>query len=68
MSNPNHSAQSANNCEAVQELIPEYAFGLTPPEQTRLVEANLASCPEASVQLADYREIQDEMRNSVPQI
>lgn len=55
------------NCQDILELIPEYAFGLTDAEQTRLVEANLTACPEAAAQLADYRQMQTEMRAAVPQ-
>lgn len=60
--------KSANDCDAVLELIPDYAFGLTSAEEARLVEANLARCPEAAAQLADYRGIQGEMRSGVRQI
>ena len=56
------------NCEDMLNLIPEYAFGLTDPEQTQWVEANIARCPEAVAQLEDYRRLQDEMRASVPEI
>jgi len=65
---PNHHRESPLDCDTIQELIPEYAFGLTTPEETQLVDASLAACPEAAAQLADYRRIQDEMRASVPQI
>lgn len=58
----------AHDCEAIRDLIPEYAFGLTDPDETRLVEANLAACPEAAEHLADFRRLQDEMREGVPQI
>lgn len=56
------------SCENIQQLIPEYAFGLTSREETALVEANLSACPEAAEALADYRLLQVEMREGVPQI
>ena len=59
---------SANRCDAIRELIPEYAFGLTDPEQTRFVEANLSSCAEAAADLADFQRMQAEMRADVAQI
>src|SRR5262245_29058579 len=59
---------SVHDCEAILELIPDYAFGLTSAEETRWVEANLNSCPEAVAQLADFRQLQDEMRADVPQM
>lgn len=65
---PQNEFKSGNDCAAVLELIPDYAFGLTSAEEARLVEANLAHCPEAAAQLADYRSIQGEMRGGVRQI
>ena len=59
---------SANRCDAIRELIPEYAFGLTDPEQTRFVEANLQHCAEAAAELADFQRLQSEMRADVAQI
>ncbi len=56
------------DCDAIQELIPEYAFGLTSPEETRLVESNLAACQDAAAELAEYRRLQAEMRVGVPQV
>lgn len=59
---------SVHDCEAILELIPDYAFGLTSAEETRMVEANLDSCPEAVAQLADFRQMQVVMRADVPQM
>src|SRR6185369_14302664 len=64
----NSRSNSVHDCEAILELIPDYAFGLTSVEDTRWVEANLESCPEASEQLSDFRMLQDEMRTDVPQV
>lgn len=62
------SLQAAGNCDTIRELIPDYAFGLTSPEETQLVESNLAFCPEAAAELADYQHLQVEMRVGVPQV
>ncbi|MBC7811833.1 MAG: hypothetical protein H7175_11835, partial [Burkholderiales bacterium] len=59
---------TAPDCGAILELIPDYAFGLTSPDETRFVEANLTACPEALAELEDFRRIQDDMRESVPQV
>lgn len=59
---------SASNCDALRDLIPDYAFGLTDAEQNRFVEAHLPLCAEAAAQLAEFREIQAEMRADVAQI
>lgn len=67
MSSDTHT-QGAYDCESLQALIPDYAFGLTSAEETRLVEAHLADCPEAVAQLADYRRMQTDLRAGVPQI
>lgn len=64
----NNDTQAAPDCDSVQSLIPDYAFGLTTPEETRLVESGLPACPEAAARLEDYRQMQDEMRLSVAQI
>jgi len=56
------------NCDSILELIPDYAFGLTDLAESRWVESNLARCPEAASQLANYQRIQDAMRVDVPQI
>lgn len=66
--NPNRHSDPAYDCDALIELIPEYAFGLTDPEQTQLVEANLERCPGASARLQEYQQLQEEMRATVPQI
>lgn len=59
---------SADRCDAIRDLIPDYAFGLTDAEQTRLVEAHLPLCAEAAAQLAEFRQLQDAMRAEVAQI
>lgn len=65
---PNQETKLALDCEALLELIPEYAFGFTEPEQTRQIEVSLAHCPEASARLAEYRAMQDELRGGVAQV
>lgn len=66
--NANQETKLAMDCEALLELIPEYAFGVTEPEQTRQIETSLAHCPEAAARLAEYRAMQDELREGVPQV
>jgi len=67
MSSDNH-LESAIDCEIIGTLIPDYAFGLTDAEDSRLVESSLPVCLDAAAQLADFRQIQDEMRASVAQL
>jgi anti-sigma-K factor RskA len=64
----NHLNDPVRQCDAIQELIPDYVFGLTDPEETRLVESNLAYCPDAVAQLAEFQHLQAEMRLAVPQV
>ncbi len=66
--NVNPSTQTALDCEALTQLIPEYAFGLTDDAETYLVETNLKRCPEAQALLADYRALQVDLRASVAQV
>jgi anti-sigma-K factor RskA len=65
---PNQETDLAMDCAALLELIPEYAFGVTEAEQSRLVEASLPQCPEATALLEEYRHLQDELRAGVPQV
>jgi anti-sigma-K factor RskA len=66
--NPNHHNQPETQCEAIEALIADYAFGLTNHDEAQYVELNLDNCPEAKQQLADYRAIKYELRASVPQL
>jgi len=65
--NSQHAPLNAD-CEAIQDLITEYAFGLTDTQETHLVEVGLRRCPEAAEQLAEFQRMQAEMRASVAQI
>lgn len=60
--------RTSHGCEAIQDLIADYAFGLTTLEETRLVEATLPHCPDARSELAQYKQIQAAMLQDVPQI
>jgi anti-sigma-K factor RskA len=64
----NRSGAPTPDCNVIEEMIPDYVFGLTTPDETRLIEANLARCPSAAARLAEFERLQDEMRESVPQI
>lgn len=55
------------DCSEILDLIPDYAFGLTDEATTRRVEAALPACPDAAHALADFRRLQDDMRESVAQ-
>ena len=66
--NHGNGSSPTAECEAVLALISDYAFGLTSDEDRAFVEAQLPHCPEAQVQIAEYRQIQAEMRTSVPQL
>lgn len=64
MSSEKH-LESVVDCETLSSLIPDYAFGLTDAEESRLVESGLPFCPDATAQLAEFRQMQDDMRASV---
>jgi hypothetical protein len=66
MTSNNH--RNEHDCETLIALIPDYAFGLTSSTETRLVEDGLSDCPDAAAQLLEFRQLQEEMRASVPQI
>src|SRR5258708_26564825 len=65
---PNSRIDPAVDWDGIRELIAGYAFGLADPEDIRFVESNLINCPEAVDELADFRQLQAELRASVPQI
>jgi len=66
--NANHRTETQTDCETIRPLIPDYAFGLADRDELRMVEAELAHCPDAQRELADFRQLQAAMRASVPQI
>src|SRR5579859_1773733 len=66
--NSQHPVGQSPDCETIQELIPDYAFGLAAPDDIRLIEANLGECREAAGQLADYQRLQADLRVGVPQL
>ena len=66
--NPNPHTNSMDDCDALLDLIPEYAFGLANADETHRVEANLERCPDARARLEEYQRLQEAMRESVAQI
>lgn len=67
MNQPTKTQPSNKLCGEVLFLIPAYAMGTTDPDETALVEANLAACPDAEAALLEYGRLVDDMRVSVPQ-
>lgn len=63
-----HTDRPENECDAIIELIADYAFGLTSAEETRRVEAGLPHCAEARQMLDEYRQMQGIMRDSVREV
>lgn len=55
-------------CDQLTELVADYAFGLTSPEEITWIEANLAECPDAVRELDQFRSLQANLRADVPQI
>lgn len=64
----NYRPDPTPDCEPIRELLPDYAFGLSTDDEKRHVESGLAGCPDALIALAEFRQLQDEMRASVPQL
>jgi anti-sigma factor RsiW len=64
----NNHQNHLDDCDPILELIPEYAFGLTDTEESRRLEAAIPGCPEAAAALSDYRQLQAELRASVPAV
>lgn len=59
-----HLNPTAVDCEQVAELLSAYAFGMTDPAETVLVEEGLKLCPQLEAELAEYRELADKLLDS----
>ncbi|MCA9870742.1 MAG: anti-sigma factor [Caldilineae bacterium] len=46
--------EKKTDCTEIHELIGAYCLGATDPDETGLVEAHLAECPEAAAEAAEY--------------
>lgn len=57
---------NSHGCDQVHALIPAYSVGATDPEETRLVELHLKSCPAAAAELKEYRVLTEKLLYSVP--
>lgn len=44
--------------EEIQSLLPEYALGIVPDEQSAAIEEHLATCRECAAILEEYREVE----------
>lgn len=56
------------DCDELLLLVPAYAIGATDPDETALIEAEIARCPEAQAELDSFRALADDLRAGVPQI
>jgi len=52
-------------CAAVEALVPAYSMGATDPEETHMVNSQLATCPTASAELASYAKLTEALLYSV---
>lgn len=57
-----------DECETVESLIAAYSLGATDPEESELVQARLADCPQAAQELAEYTELKEAMLFSAPPV
>lgn len=55
------------SCEELLALIPAYAIGATDAEETRLIEAKLATCPELAAEVAAFRAVDGALAAGAPQ-
>lgn len=54
--------------EAMQELVPAYAFGATDAEERAQVEAHLEGCADCRALADGYMRLSDEMLHTVPMV
>lgn len=62
---PNLSNQ---DCETLLALIPAYCLGAVDPEERQWIEARLADCPEAALELEEYQSLHGVLHFAVPQL
>lgn len=62
---PSNTPTGQELCPQAQALIPACALGATDPDDTLVVQAGLARCPEAADALAEYTALVEEMLHSV---
>lgn len=53
-------------CESIEMLIPAYSMGIADAEERAFLETNLASCPDAAAELAQYRALNEAFLYSAP--
>lgn len=63
--NGQHSSQD-DLCESIEMLIPAYGVGIADAQERAFIEANLAACPDAAAQLAQYRSLNEALLHSAP--
>ncbi len=60
------SPSRSDLCESIEMLIPAYGIGIADADERAFVEANLADCPDAATQLAEYRLLHQALLHSAP--
>ncbi len=55
-------------CAAVEALVPAYSMGATDPEETNIVNRQLAACPTATAELASYAKLSEALLYSAPPV
>lgn len=57
-----------SDCDALSALIPAFSLGATDPDETVAVRAQLADCPEAVHELAQYAALAETLLYSAPPV
>jgi anti-sigma-K factor RskA len=66
---PEHGGELTDaRCDEIIALIPAYSLGATDPEESALVRARLAACPEAVHALAEYATLTAALLYSAPPV
>lgn len=60
-------SSNRSRCEEAKELLAAYSIGATDPEESELVEAALAECPELAGEMGEYLALSQAMLHLVPQ-
>lgn len=58
--------ESTDPCQEIDALMAAFAMGVTDPEETALVHARLAACPDAVASLAAYTALTEALLHNTP--
>ena len=56
------------DCAAIHSLLPAFSINATDPDETALVQKHLATCSQATAELAGYQALAEALLFSAPRL